>query len=88
MKSTSINLNKADLKAMYDRLAECPIIDDSIFNVNDDDITNYISNNNSDDDIKELLNKVDILFDTNTNINENNDSNSNSNSLKEFLGKY
>ena len=63
------NMNKSDLKAMYDRLAECPVVDESIFNVTDAEIDKY--NHEHSDEINSLLQHVDILFDSN---NDNNDN--------------
>ena len=67
-------MNKSDLKAMYDRLSECSIVDENIFNVSNDDISKY--NDEHNDEIANLFQHVDMLFDSN---NDNNDN------IKAFL---
>lgn len=76
MSKKIMNSEKSDLKAMYDRLANSPVIvDDEKFNVTDDDIAKY--NEKHDSDLNVLLLHVDTLFDTNDTDRESN--------VKEFL---
>lgn len=76
MSKKIMNSEKSDLKAMYDRLANSPVIvDDEKFNVTDDDINKY--NEKHDSDLNLLLLHVDTLFDTNDTDRESN--------VKEFL---
>jgi len=75
---SSVSTARATLKAMYDKLIEFPAaVDESIFNVSDDDIIKY--NEQHGDDLNALLQHVDTLFDTNI------DSNDRNNNIKEFL---